>query len=82
MIKSKIIIDVDTEREQKIVIGHATGEEPKTPEEINTLIFNDISCVFESFCMLIHMADINGYGKKAEYIKTAVDHLNKMLEEK
>lgn len=78
--KNKIQIDVDTERTPSLTIGHPVEFNPTNPEEAKELIVNDISCVFEAFRQLITLADQSGYGKKADYIKTATDELKKMLE--
>jgi len=77
--KNKIQIDVDTERKPNLIIGHPEEFNPTTPEEAKEVIINDISCIFEAFCELIHLADQSGYGKKSDYVKTAIEHLNKML---
>lgn len=76
--KNKIQIDVDTERTPNVLIGHPKEFNPTTPEEAKAVITNDISCVFEAFRMLIDVADQSGYGKKEEFIKTAITELNKM----
>lgn len=78
--KNKIQIDVDTDRKPILLIGHPEEFNPTTPEEAKEVISNDISCVFEAFCSLIHLADQSSYGKKADFIKTAIEQLNKMLE--
>jgi len=79
--KNKIQIDVDTDRTPNVLIGHPVEFNPTTPEEAKEVIVNDISCIFEAFCMLVHLADQSGYGKKADFIKTATDQLNGMLVE-
>lgn len=67
--KNQIYIDVDTEREQPILIGKGEAvTPPTTPEGAMEMITTDITCLCEAMCTLIHMATINGYGTKDEYI--------------
>lgn len=77
--KNKIQIDVDTDRNPNVMIGHPPEFDPTTPEEAKKIILDDISCVFEALCSLIHLADQTGYAKKDELIKTATDELKNML---
>jgi len=79
--KNVIIIDVDTEREQQLQIGKPSSDiqAPTSPEEAKAIIVNDIACVFETFKTMVLIADQSGYGKKEEYIKTAIADLNDLL---
>jgi hypothetical protein len=76
---NKINIEVDTDKTPALTIGHPIEFTPTTPDEAKTVIINDISCIFEAFKTLVHLADQSGYGTKEAFIKTAVDDLNQML---
>lgn len=79
--KNSIFIDVDTEREQPVLIGKPPEiTQPETAEEAAKMIINDIGCVCEALCTLIHLADVNGYATKQELINASVTLLNGMLE--
>ncbi len=78
--KNLIYIDVDTEREQPILIGK--GPEIPTPtnkEEARDMIINDIRCVCETLCILIDVADQNKYALKSELVTESIKQLTKML---
>jgi hypothetical protein len=78
--KNTIYIDVDSEREQQIIIGKGPeNEPPANKEEAAKMIVNDISCVCEALCTLIHVADQNLYAKKSELITESIKQLTKML---
>lgn len=80
--KNSIHIDVDTERDQPILIGKAPDvQPPANAEEASAMIIEDISCVCEALCTLIHMSDQNGYGKKEDLVKASIQHLSDMLVE-
>lgn len=81
--KNLITIDVDTEREQPILIGK--GSEVPTPtnrDEARDMIINDIKCVCETLCILINVADQNQYAKKDELVTESIKQLTKLLIEK
>lgn len=78
--KNVIIIDVDTEREQQLQIGKPSDiQAPTSSDEAKAIIVNDIGCVFETFKTMVLIADQSGYGKKEDYIKTAIKDLNELL---
>jgi len=78
--KNTIYIDVDTEREQQILIGKGPeNEPPANKEEAAKMIVNDIACVCEALCTLIHVAEQNDYAKKDELITESIKQLTKML---
>ena len=80
--KNTIYIDVDTEREQQIIIGKGPeNEPPANKEEAAKMIINDIACVCEVLCTLINVADQNQYAKKDELITESIKQLTKMLVE-
>lgn len=81
--KNAIYIDIDTEREQKVLIGKPPEiTPPTTPEEASAMITLDISCVCEALCSLIHMADQSGYSTKEELVAASIKHLNDLLKPK
>jgi hypothetical protein len=45
------------------------------------MIVNDIACVCEALCTLIHVAEQNDYAKKDELITESIKQLTKMLVE-
>jgi hypothetical protein len=78
--KNTIYIDVDTEREQHILIGKGPENEPPANKgEAAKMIVNDIACVCEALCTLIQVADQNDYAKKDELITESIKQLTKML---
>jgi hypothetical protein len=78
--KNTIYIDIDTEREQQTLIGKGPETDPpKTREEASKMIVNDIACVCEALCTLIHMADQNEYAKKDELVTESIKQLTKLL---
>lgn len=79
--KNSIFIDVDTERAQPILIGKPPEiKQPENAEEAAKMIINDIGCVCEALCTLIHLADVNEYGNKKDLIDASITILNSMLE--
>ncbi len=78
--KNLIYIDIDTEREQPILIGKGSEiTPPETAEEAKAMITNDIACLCEALCSLIHIADQSGYGKKDELVASTIDQLSSLL---
>jgi hypothetical protein len=75
--KNSILIDIDSEREKKIIIGKPDVlEQPETPEEAKAMIIKDIADICETLCELIHIADQNGYAKKGDLVGAAINSLN------
>ena len=80
--KNLINIDVDTDRQQVVLIGKPPEiPQPTNPEEAGKMIMVDISCVCEALLTLIQIADTNGYCKKEDTIKTSIKYLNDLLVE-
>ena len=52
---------------------------PANKEEAAKMIVNDIACVCEALCTLIHVAEQNDYVKKDELITESIKQLTKML---
>ncbi len=78
--KNIITIDVDTEREQPILIGKgAEILSPTNKDEAREMIVNDIKCVCETLCVLIDIADQNKYALKSELITESIKQLTKMF---
>ena len=78
--KNLITIDVDTEREQPILIGKgAEIPSPTNKDEAREMIVNDIKCVCETLCILIDVADQNKYALKSELVTESIKQLTKML---
>lgn len=81
--KNSIYIDIDSERDQIVLIGKPPEiTQPTTPEEAAKMITLDISCVCEALCTLIHMADQNGYGSKEDLVMASKKYLDDLLVEK
>ena len=80
--KTTITIDIDTERENPLIITKPdTIPAPTTPEEAKAMLLTDIGCVCETLCMLIHLTDQSGYATKKDLVDISVNVLNDMLKE-
>jgi len=78
--KNLIYIDVDTDREQPVLIGKGSDiPSPTNREEARDMIINDIKCVCETLCILIDVADQNTYAKKNELVTESIKQLTKLL---
>ncbi len=63
--KNTIIIDIDTDREQPILIGKGPETTPPTTrEEAAKMLMDDIACVTDALINLVHIVDQNQYGDK------------------
>lgn len=63
--KNTVYIDVDTDREQPILIGKGgETEPPQTSDEAKEMILVDIGCVCEALITLMKLAEQNGYAEK------------------
>jgi hypothetical protein len=79
--KNTIVIDVDTERDIPVKFGKPNDfKQPENFDEIKDTLMDDIKCVCEALCVLINVADTNGYSNKEELIKASIYHLNKLNE--
>jgi len=79
--KNIILINVDTEREQQIIIGKPEEiKKPENREEAGIMITEDLTCVCEALCTLINMANDNGYALKKDLVEISVKRLNELLE--
>ena len=80
--KNVIFIDIDTDRDQQILIGKPPEiKAPETREQAAEMISNDASSVFQALCTLILLADSNGYAKKNDLINVCIGELTNMIGE-
>jgi hypothetical protein len=78
--KNTIYIDIDTDREQPILIGKGPETTPPTTrEEAGKMIVEDIACVCDALINLIHVADQNEYGTKEDLIEKVKSQLDEYL---
>jgi hypothetical protein len=75
--KSTIIINVDTENEQRITFAKPMEyPKPTTPEEGKAMLLSDITHICEALYVLIDMCDQHGYAKKEDLIRVSIENLN------
>ena len=80
--KTTLNIDIDTERENPLIITKPDSiPQPTTPEEAREMLLTDIGCICETLCMLIHLTDQSGYAPKKELVEVSIKVLNDMLVE-
>lgn len=78
--KNTIYIDIDTDREQPILIGKGPETVPPTTrEEAGIMILEDIACVCDALINLIHVADQNEYATKEGLIEKVKAQLDEYL---
>ena len=78
--KNVLIVDIDTDRDRKILIGKKPDTvQPTNIEEVVTMVNLDILSLTEALCELIHVSDLNGYGLKEEYVSHSIEKLNLLL---
>jgi len=78
--KNVLYIEIDSDSDQPIKIGKPQEiKQPETDAETAEMIKNDMSCCLEAMCSLISMADVNGYGKKEEYVQASINRLTDFL---
>lgn len=78
--KSVIFIDIDSDRQQKVIIGKPQDVSlPTDFESAKTMVNTDIVCMCEALCTLIHLADQNKYAKKEVLITEVIKNLTDML---
>jgi len=81
--KNSLFIDVDTEREQMVLIGKPPEiQQPENPQEAANMIMDDIASVCEALVTLIMICDNSGYAKKEEMLTTTLKYLSDTLENK
>lgn len=78
--KNTIYIDIDSEREQPILIGKGQDSPiPQSKEEAQSMVLVDINCMTEALLSLIHLADQNEFGNKEEMVNKVIAELIKYL---
>jgi len=78
--KSTIIINIDTESEQRITFAKPIDyPKPTTPEEGKTMLISDVTHICEALYVLIDMCDKHGYAKKEDLIRVSVENLKGLL---
>ena len=78
--KNTIYIDIDTDRDQPILIGKGPETVPPTTrEEAGKMIVEDIACVCDALINLIHVADQNEYATKEVLIEKVKAQLDEYL---
>lgn len=78
--QNTIYIDINTERDRQVLIGKGPeSEQPTTPEDAKEMVVIDIATICEGLCELIHVADQNGYGSKADFVRVSIEKLNALL---
>lgn len=78
--KNTIYIDIDSEREQPILIGKGQDSPiPQTKEEAAQMVLVDINCMTEALLSLVHLADQNEFGKKDELVAKIQAELSKYI---
>lgn len=71
---NKIIIDFDSEREQRFLFSKPPEiHEPRDQEEAKKMILFDIACLSEAITRLILIANDSGYAQKDELIFSTVN---------
>ncbi len=79
--KNKIIIDVDTDREQPISFGKPSDIPlPENKEEVAAMVINDIGCLSEAIATLIFMSGQNGYGDMKELVEASNKTISSVLD--
>lgn len=79
--KNIIILDVDSERNPRVVLSKPPDTVlPTNANETTIMLVNDIACVCEALCSMIQIAHNNGYANKESLIKECVIHLDKLNE--
>jgi len=78
--KNTIIIDVDTDREQPILLGKGPETKPPTTrEEGAKMLMDDIACVTDALINLVHIVDQNQYGDKQVLIDKIKEQFDEYL---
>lgn len=74
--KNQVIVDLDTERENPILIGKSENYEmPYEIEDYKTAILLDISTLCEGICTLMHLAESLGIQKSPVTLRECIKHL-------
>lgn len=85
--KNVVIIDIDTERKDSdgkpttvIIAKPEHLGQPTNEEEAKTMINMDVRSLTEGLITLVMTSDLNGYGKKEDYLSGIVSQLTEGLQ--
>lgn len=79
-LKSAIMIDVDTSREQQIMFSKPESElEPETREDAYKMVMTDIRCVTYGLATLISLSHENGFADKDDLLNQCIEALKGSL---
>lgn len=74
--KNLLQVDIDTERENTIIIGKpGNNQRPQSKEEAAAMIIVDMATLCEAVCTLIHVADQNGIKPSADSVRDCLKHI-------
>ena len=78
--KNRLTIDLDTERDNAIVIYKPEGFiEPTEFEDKKKLVMDDISTTFEALCLMIKVADKSNFATKKDLVDSSIKYLQGLL---
>lgn len=79
--KNVLIIDIDTEREQPVLLGKPEAiPEPENHEQVMALLGQDLNACSDAIITLIHMGEVQGYLNRDVAIKQITDYINGTFE--
>jgi hypothetical protein len=62
--KNIVIVDIDTDREHKVLLGKPEDiTQPSTPEEASKMVLDDMTSLCDGLVTLIHAAHDSGFVK-------------------
>lgn len=74
--KNVLMVDIDTDRKNTVIIGKPTDwPRPTTKEEQAKMILEDMSCLCEAVCTLIHLAEQAGIKNSPDSLRDCLKHL-------
>lgn len=76
--KNTLIVDIDTERKTPgaVVIGKPPDfPRPKSKEQNATMIIDDMACLCEALCTMIHLAEDVGVRDSSTSLRNCIKHL-------
>lgn len=78
--KNSIFISIDSEREQKIMVGKPEQHNvPSTEEEIKEMMIYDVECVTDALYFMIENISKNNFGDKKEVVDKCIIKLHSLL---
>lgn len=73
--KNKVLVDIDTDRkEMSIILSKVLGP-PKTLAEAQAYWKEDVVCLCEALCTLIHVGDRQNWQPGAQTLRECIKHL-------